>query len=193
MVFITPWGLYRYKRNAMGLINAGYEHNRCGDEAIAGIENVKKIVEDILIYDIDLETHLRRVHEVLKRCQKHGITPSRRKSSIAEKAVTWYGYCISEDGYTANLDLVEALRKFPVSQNITDAWSFSGLVQQFEPLSARLTELLKPIRAAQADQSVDFPKGKIHLGRPTAEGIQGHHQGVDKHTNSQAVQAWSEA
>jgi hypothetical protein len=61
MSFITPWGLYRYKRNAMGLINAGDEHNRRGDEALIGLKNVKKIVEDILIYDEDYNTHLKRV------------------------------------------------------------------------------------------------------------------------------------
>ena len=34
--FITPWGAYRFRRNVMGLISAGDEHNRRGDEALAG-------------------------------------------------------------------------------------------------------------------------------------------------------------
>ena len=33
--FITPWGAYRFRRNAMGLISAGDEHHRRGDEALA--------------------------------------------------------------------------------------------------------------------------------------------------------------
>ncbi|QQP37369.1 Transposon Tf2-6 polyprotein, partial [Caligus rogercresseyi] len=45
MTFDTPWGMFRYLRNAMGLISAGDEFNRRGDDAIAGIPNVKKIVE----------------------------------------------------------------------------------------------------------------------------------------------------
>ncbi|QQP40014.1 Transposon Tf2-6 polyprotein, partial [Caligus rogercresseyi] len=31
----TPWGMFRYLRNAMGLISAGDEFNRRGDDAIA--------------------------------------------------------------------------------------------------------------------------------------------------------------
>ena len=42
--FMTPWGAYRFKRNVMRLISAGDEHNRRGDEALKGIENVVKII-----------------------------------------------------------------------------------------------------------------------------------------------------
>ncbi|QQP34592.1 Transposon Tf2-6 polyprotein, partial [Caligus rogercresseyi] len=140
MTFNTPWGMFRYLRNAMGLISAGDEFNRRGDDAIAGIPNVKKIVEDIIIYDKDEDTHLQRVKEVIQRCDEHGITLGRRKSTIAEPSVTWCGYRISKDGYTANPGLVDALTKFPVPKNRTD-------YQQFEALSADLTGLLEPIRA----------------------------------------------
>ena len=45
--FLTPWGAFRFKRNVMGLVSAGDEHNRRGDEALLGIDNVAKIVEDV--------------------------------------------------------------------------------------------------------------------------------------------------
>ncbi|QQP54645.1 Uncharacterized protein FKW44_007538 [Caligus rogercresseyi] len=35
MTFNTPWGMFRYLRNAMGLISAGDEFNRRSDDAIA--------------------------------------------------------------------------------------------------------------------------------------------------------------
>ncbi len=145
--FLTPWGHYRFKRNCMGLINAGDEHNARGDVAIKGIDNVKKIVEDIVIYDYDYDTHIRRVKEVLKRCEEHGITLSRRKAHIAQKVVQWCGYTLSEAGYTATPKLIEALSSFPVPKNRTDVRSFNGLVQQFEALSPDLTEMMTPIRA----------------------------------------------
>ncbi len=145
--FLTPWGHYRFKRNCMGLINAGDEHNARGDMAIKGIDNVKKIVEDILIYDSDYDTHIKRVRQVLQRCHDFGITLSRRKAHIAQSVVQWCGYTISEAGYTANPKLVEALSLFPTPKNRTDVRSFNGLVQQFEALSPNLTNLMTPIRA----------------------------------------------
>ena len=74
--FITPWGAYRFRRNVMGLISAGDEHNRRGDEALAGLDNVQKVVEDVIIYDTDLDTHayVHRVHKVIRRCSGNGIT-----------------------------------------------------------------------------------------------------------------------
>ncbi len=145
--FITPWGHYRFKRNAMGLASAGDEHNMRGDMAIQGIPNVKKIVEDILIYDKDYDTHLKRVKLVLQRCREHGITLHRKKAHFAQKKVQWCGYTLCEQGYTVNERLVEALMSFPVPTSRTDVRSFNGLVQQFEALSPNLAEMMAPIRA----------------------------------------------
>ena len=55
--FITPWGAYRFLRNVMGLVSAGDEHNRRGDDALAGLDNVQKVVEDVIVYDADFATH----------------------------------------------------------------------------------------------------------------------------------------
>ncbi len=152
--FITPWGHYRFKRNAMGLISAGDEHNLRGDRAIEGIDNVSKIVEDIIIYDSDYDTHLKRVRDVLQRCQEAGITLSRKKAKIAQPAVEWCGYTLTAEGYTANQRLNEALQQFPVPKHKTDVRSFCGLVQQFEALSPDLAEMLAPIRPLMSSKAV---------------------------------------
>ena len=47
--FITPWGVYFFRRNVMGLISANDEHHRRGYEELAGLENVQEVVEDVLI------------------------------------------------------------------------------------------------------------------------------------------------
>ncbi len=145
--FITPWGHYRFKRNVMGLINAGDEHNMRGDRALEGVPNVKKIVEDVLIYDEDYDTHIKRINEVLERCKEYGITLSRKKAHFAQDKVEWCGYTLSKDGYTVSEKLVQSLKSFPTPKNRTDVRSFNGLVQQFESMSPHLTDLMEPIRA----------------------------------------------
>ena len=54
--FLTPWGAYRFLRNAMGLSSAGDEHNRRGDEALSGMSNFQKVVEDVIIYNRDIKS-----------------------------------------------------------------------------------------------------------------------------------------
>ncbi len=151
--FITQWGHYRFKRNVMGLISAGDEHNLRGDRALDGIKNVRKVVEDILIYDKDYDEHIERVKQVLERCKENGITLSRKKAHFAQKQVQWCGYKLSEDGYTVTPKLVEALQSFPVPTGRTDVRSFCGLVQQFEALSPDLTDLMAPIRSLLSPKS----------------------------------------
>ncbi|UYV63017.1 K02A2.6-like [Cordylochernes scorpioides] len=145
--FITPWGNYRYCRNVMGLCSAGDEHNRRGDEALFGIQNVEKVVEDIIIFDSDYKTHVQRVRQVISRCQEHGITLNQKKFVFAQPEVDWCGFRINSSGYTPSPHLYSALKNFPIPTNKTDVRSFNGLVQQFEAFSHHLTELSAPIRS----------------------------------------------
>ena len=151
--FITPWGAYRFRRNVMGLISAGDEHNRRGDEALAGLDNVQKVVEDVIIYDTDLDTHVHRVREVIRRCSEHGITLHPGKFVFGAPSATYCGFKVSADGYRVDDHLVKALRSFPVPTNRTDIRSFCGLVQQFQAFSPHLTEMLSPIRSLLSPKS----------------------------------------
>ena len=143
--FITPWGVYHFRRNVMGLISAGDEHNRRGDEALAGLENVQKVVEDVLIYDTDLEARVGRVREVIRRCSEHGITLHPGKFVFGMPSVSYCGFKLSADGYRVDDHLVKALHSFPVPTNRTDVRSFCGLVQQIQAFSPSLTPMLAPI------------------------------------------------
>ena len=129
--FITHWGAYRFRRNVMGLISAGDEHNRRGDEALAGLGNVQKVVENVIIYDTDLDTHLHRVCEVIRRCFELGITLHPGKFVFGAPSASYCGFKVSADSYRVDDHLVKALSSFPVPTNRTDIRSFCGLVQQF--------------------------------------------------------------
>ena len=151
--FMTPWGAYRFKRNVMGLISAGDEHNRRGDDALAGVDNVVKVVEDVLVFDADLDSHIARVQEVLHRCSRAGITLHPKKFVFGASTVDYCGFTVGEHGYTISSRLVDALTKFPTPLNKTDVRSFCGLAQQFEPFTPQLSELLEPLRPLTCSSS----------------------------------------
>lgn len=118
--FITPFGCYRFKKNIMGLASAGDEHNRRNDNALMGINNMQKVVEDVLVYDSDLKGHWSHVKNILERCRAAGITLNKKKFHFGQNSVEWCGYQIGENGYTVNKNLVQALRNFPIPKNKTD-------------------------------------------------------------------------
>ena len=63
----------------MGLNASGDEFCRRTDEAMSGIDGVKKLVDDILICAPNDEILLKRILSVFKKCKEWGITLSRSK------------------------------------------------------------------------------------------------------------------
>ena len=81
----------------MGLISAGDEHNRRSDDALSGIRNMQKVVEDVFLYDKDLSSHVERVRKVLQCCADHGITLHRKKLSLRfQKPATVASGCLHQ-------------------------------------------------------------------------------------------------
>ena len=62
----------------MGLNASGNEYCKRGDAALAGIQNIKKIVDDILIYGPDRISVLDTAEQVLLRCRENCSTLSRQ-------------------------------------------------------------------------------------------------------------------
>lgn len=144
--FITPWGRYKFKRAAMGLVSSGDEYNRRGDQALGNVPQTVKIVDDILIYDMTYRQHLSRVISVLERCDMFGITLNAERFCFGETSVDYCGYKISSEAYTVDTRKVEAISSFPQPQNITQLRSFMGLINQLGSFSPDIASAAVPLR-----------------------------------------------
>ena len=152
--FITPYGRFRYLRGPMGFAATGDAFCRRGDMALQGLMQCVKVVDDLLLYDEDYLTHLRRVNDVLARCRAHGITLNAEKFVLAADSVSFCGYQLSHDGIAADPEKVRAIRDFIKPANLTDLRSFMGLANQLADFSpdiasaaASLRPLMSPKRA----------------------------------------------
>jgi len=84
MTFITPLGHFRYRRGPMGFVLTGDTYNLKGDLALDGIKQTRKIVDDILVQDKNLNEHVPRVRMILDRCREHNITLNPKKFRFAQ-------------------------------------------------------------------------------------------------------------
>ena len=75
---LLPWERYRYKRAPMGLSCSSDEWCARSDKALEGIGGCLKLVDDILVFDPDIETLQVRIKRVLQCCHDHGITISQK-------------------------------------------------------------------------------------------------------------------
>ncbi len=173
--FITPYGRFKHTRATMGLSCAGDEFNRRTDTALAGLPNVEKVVDDIIIHGTDLESHLGDVRRFLLRCREEGITLNPKKVKLAEQSVKFAGYIVSDKGIQADPEKLKAITHYPKPTNITDLRSFLGLVEQLAGFSKDVAGAMQPLRPLlsknsefywTADHDRAFDETKTLLSQP---------------------------
>ena len=144
--FISSEGRFCYLRAPQGLLSAGDEFNRRGDVALMGVENVEKVVDDMLVHTETFPEHVKNIVEVLERCRKNKITLSPSKFQFAADEVHFVGYEVGAEGVKADCKKVEAIAKFPQPTNLTQLRSFFGLVNQLGQFSKDVSAAAEPLR-----------------------------------------------
>ena len=71
----TPWGLYNFKRLAMGLQNSAQSFQRLLQEVVGDLEHVFIYLDDLLIYNVNKETHLKNMELVGNKFAGHSVKP----------------------------------------------------------------------------------------------------------------------
>ena len=56
--FLTPWGRFKFLRAPMGLSSTGDEYSRRGENATSDFGNIARVMDDVLIYDKEIEEHI---------------------------------------------------------------------------------------------------------------------------------------
>ena len=73
---------FKYLRALYGISSISEHYNRRMDEAFAGIQGIRKIVDDVVVFDEDEQQHVEHVREILHRCEEKGISLNRDKFKI---------------------------------------------------------------------------------------------------------------
>jgi hypothetical protein len=98
--FTTPWGTFMYTKIPFGLMNAGANFQRAMDIAFAD-EKDKFIViylDDIIVYLVSDEEHLKHLRRDLKKCRKFHISLNPKKSNFGMEVGKLLGHIISKEG-----------------------------------------------------------------------------------------------
>jgi len=143
--FITPWGLFRYKRAPQGFLSSGDGYNRRFDDIASHLIRSERCVDDTLIHDTDEDTHWWRSIEFLNLCGNAGIVLNAEKFQFAESTVDFAGFRIKADSVEPLPKYLDAIREFPTPASLTDIRSWFGLVNQVSHY-AQLRDMMEPFR-----------------------------------------------
>ncbi|KAJ8358330.1 hypothetical protein AAFF_G00014530 [Aldrovandia affinis] len=130
-------GVYRYKRLLFGVSSASEQYQHEIAAALAGIEGVENISDDVIVHARDQETHDKRLHTVMKRLEESGLTLNPDKCQFNMDRLAFMGILLSEKGIGPTEERVRAVSEAREPENASEVRSFLGLVSyssRFIPL-----------------------------------------------------------
>ncbi|KAK2717685.1 hypothetical protein QYM36_006456 [Artemia franciscana] len=110
-MFSTVFGRYRWKRYPFGLVSAQDEFQRQMDEIFKGLEGIRILINDILVYGKSQEEHDNRLRAVLKRAREKGVRFNREKCTFGMEQVKYFGHIISKEGIKPDPEKLNAIEK----------------------------------------------------------------------------------
>ena len=150
--FITPFGLYQFKRMPFGLKNAPATFQRLIDRMKIGIEDVRVLayLDDIVILSETFEQHLKDLVKVFKQLLHFGLKVNREKCRFCCSEVRYLGHIISSEGISTDPMKVSAIRDMAPPKNVKQVQTFlqtcswyRRFVPEFAAISRPLSDLTK--------------------------------------------------
>ena len=115
-------------------------------EALEGLPDVVRVVDDVLIYGPDEATHCRNVEAFLRRCEAKNIRLNPDKVVFMQQEVEFGGLVINESGYRVADHIIDGIKNFPLPETISDMRSFQGLLNQLSPYDEKVAQIFAPLR-----------------------------------------------
>ena len=152
--FRTHFGIFRYKRLLMG-INAAPElfHRAIETQIVHGLDGVRNVMDDILVFGETREQHDERVNKLFDRMDKKGLTVNERKCAIGKAEVEFYGLKFSSEGIGLTEDKTRALREAAPPTSPGEVSSLLGLSTYCDRFIENHADIVDPLRKLTRSKS----------------------------------------
>ncbi|VDI31060.1 Hypothetical predicted protein [Mytilus galloprovincialis] len=145
--FVTPSGVYQWKRLPFGLASAPSSFQHLLTQVLRNLNYKIALVyvDDILIFSKSFEEHLNHLQLVFDRLISAGLTLKPSKCLFARPEVIYLGHKISKKGVQADISKVEAVESFPVPKTEKNVRSFLGLTNYYRKFIKGYSHLSTPL------------------------------------------------
>ena len=156
LAFISPFGLFQFRRMPFGSRNAGATYCRFISEIINEVssEYIQAYLDDVLESTPDLSTHVREFEKVLAMHLESGILLKAKKCKIFQQQISFLGHRISEEGVAMEPSYVSRILEWPAPKNQGELRSFLGFTayyKEFLPRYSQLTNRMNSMRGKNAE------------------------------------------
>ena len=127
ITFSTHVGLRRYKHLIFGLSSSAKIVQNTLQNALCGLDSVKNISNDIIVFGKTQEEHNRNLEATFARLKEKNLTINRQKCEFNKDKLSFYGFNFSKDRISADsmelqkkvIELAHQGRGFAKTQNAT--------------------------------------------------------------------------
>ena len=74
------------------------------DEAFAGMQGMRKIVDDVVVFDQNEQEHVEHVRQILRLCEEKRISLNRDKFKFCQPQANFAGLTLTSEGYSVSND-----------------------------------------------------------------------------------------
>ena len=147
--FITPLGLYKWKRLPMGLASALGAFQNLIELVFAGLsyEVALVYVDDVIVFGRNFDKHLKQLELVFQRLAENGLNIKGSKCNFFQKRVSFLGHIISESGVEVDPEKVRAVERMNEPSSLKDVRAFLGLVGYYWKFVPGLGKTAEPLHS----------------------------------------------
>ena len=128
--FLTAWGRYRYRTAPQGFLAAGDAYTARYDSIIADFDNVKKCIDDSILWADNLEQIFHHTCRYISHCASAGISFNSSKFVFGAEEVEFLGFQLTKDAVKPTDTYLASIQDFPEPSDLTGARSWFGLINQ---------------------------------------------------------------
>nr|DAA65000.1 TPA_exp: gag-pol protein [Drosophila ananassae] len=146
--FITPEGLFRYKRLMFGVNSAPEIFQRLLEQMLSKVPNALNFIDDIIIFGATKSETDNTVKQVCQIFQENNVLLNKDKCVWNTDKLKFLGHILSAKGIEVDPEKIDTIRSFRAPKNKEKTRSFLGLVTyvgKFIPDLAHHTDTLRKL------------------------------------------------
>ena len=140
----TPFGLYKYLRLPMGILESPDIAQEIMEHCLRGL-NLEVYMDDIGIFSDTWEEHLEQINACLHRLQDNGFTMNPLKCEWAVQETDWLGHWLTPAGLKPWPKKINAILAIKEPTNQKQLRSFIGAITFYKDMWKRRSHILAPL------------------------------------------------